>query len=284
VLFSYNGGMKKIILLFTLATSYIFSNINVAVSILPEKSFVEAIGKEKVHVTLMVLPGNSPHTYEPKPSQMKEIAKVALYLSIGVEFEKVWLPKFKNLNPQMHIADLSANITKLPMAGTESHHGTADPHIWTSPANIARIAKDITRHLSGLDPENSAYYHQNLKRFLTKVKETDKHIRRLLSTIPKGTKFMVFHPSWGYFANTYGLTQVPVEVAGKAPKPKALVALIKQAKAEKISAIFTQPEFSDSSARLIASELDIPVIKVTPLAADWSQTLIRIAQAIAGSR
>ncbi len=35
-------------------------------------------------------------------------------------------------------------------------------------------------------------------------------------------KFIVFHPAWGYFAEAYGLEQVPVEIEGKEPKPSQL--------------------------------------------------------------
>jgi len=281
--------MKRIIILSIILTTSIFSNINVIVSILPEKTFVKAIGGEKVDVSLMVLPGNSPHTYEPKPSQMKEVARAALYFAIGVEFEKVWLPKFKDLNPSMHLIDLSKKIEKLPISTAgqheeaQGHHSsTTDPHIWTTPHNVSIIAEEICKSLSKTDPANASYYRKRLNSFLSRIEKTDETIKALLSEGPKGKKFMVFHPSWGYFAKAYGLTQIPVEVEGKAPKPRELIALLKRAKAEKISAIFTQPEFSDSSARLIASELQIPVIKVSPLAAEWSENLIRIAKAIAG--
>jgi zinc transport system substrate-binding protein len=93
---------------------------------------------------------------------------------------------------------------------------------------------------------------------------------------------MVFHPSWGYFAREYYLTQIAVEVGGKSPKPKAMVKLIQNAQKEKVSAIFTKEEFSDASAKIIAKELNIPVIKVSPLAKDWSENLLKIANAIAG--
>jgi len=286
--------MKKIIFNLLLLNTFILANINTIVSILPEKTFVEAIGREKVHVALMVLPGNSPHTYEPKPSQMREIANAQLYFAIGVEFEKVWLPKFKNLNPALQVVDLTQGITKLPMTA-EHHHEDAheghhheteglDPHIWTSPANVKKIAQHIFDALASADPKNRDYYRENLDTFLQKVEATDKRIRQILSSVPKGTAFMVFHPSWGYFAKTYGLTQLPVEVEGKAPKPRELINLIKEAKEEKVTAIFTQPEFSDSAAKVIADELHIPVIKVSPLAEDWSDNLIRIAKAIAGEK
>ena len=285
--------MKKILFITVILNTFILANINVAVSILPEKTFVKAIGGDKVNVSLMVLPGNSPHTYEPKPSQMKDVAKATLYFAIGVEFENVWLHKFKNLNQDMQVIDLTLGVTKLSMASHDhgshnEHHEdehenqSTDPHIWTSPDNVQIIARNIYRALIKADPSNESYYKQNYETFLVQIKETDSKIKSILSSKPKGTKFMVFHPSWGYFAKAYGLKQLPVELEGKSPKPKELIQLIKEAKEEKISAIFTQPEFSDSIAKVMANELQIKVIKVSPLSPKWSENLINIANSIAG--
>ncbi|GIT97670.1 metal ABC transporter solute-binding protein, Zn/Mn family [Sulfurovum sp. TSL1] len=289
--------MKKITLIFLVSTTYIFSNINAVVSILPEQTFVKAIGGDKVNISLMVQPGNSPHTYEPKPSQMVEIAKAQLYFAIDVEFEQVWLSKFKSLNPEMQIIDLAEGITKIEM--TEAHeengheeesdtdhsehkHEGKDPHIWTAPANVKIIAKNIYNALKKEDPENSDYYKKNLDIFLTEIDKIDREIIDILSSLKDGKKFMVFHPSWGYFAQAYHLEQIAVEVEGKEPKPKELIHLLEEAKEEKVKAIFTQPEFSDTVAKIIAKELQIPVVKVSPLAANWSENLINIAKAIAG--
>ena len=292
--------MKKITLLLFLSTSYIFSNINTVVSILPEQTFVKAIGGDKVNVSLMVQPGNSPHTYEPKPSQMIDIAKADLYFAIGVEFEDVWLPKFKNLNSKMKIIDLTDKIKKIQMQKAQSntctseehaghaHHGHDhegdDPHIWTSPGNVKIIAQNIYDTLVKNDAKNKAYYKKNLEIFLASIDETDSQVSHILSTLQKSRKFMVFHPSWGYFAKAYNLDQIAVEVEGKEPKPKELIHLLKEAKKEEVNAIFTQPEFSDTVAQIIAKELQIPVVKVSPLSPDWSQTLIKIANTIVGNK
>ena len=287
--------MKKITLIFLLSTTYIFSNINAVVSILPEQTFVKAIGGDKVDVSLMVQPGNSPHTYEPKPSQMIDIAKAHLYFAIDVEFEHVWLSKFQNLNPQMQVIDLADNITKIQMLemheeeGEEAHHNEhghegEDPHIWTAPANVKIIAQNIYDALKKEDPINTNYYKRNLDIFLASIDETDRQITHILSSLEDGRRFMVFHPSWGYFAKAYNLEQIAVEVEGKEPKPKELIHLLKEAKEEKVKAIFTQPEFSDTVAKIIAKELQIPVVKVSPLAANWSENLINIATAIAGEK
>ena len=285
--------MHKFILIFLLLTTYIFSNINAIVSIAPEKTFLQAIGGDKVNITVMVQAGNSPHTYEPKPSQMLAVTKAQLYFAIDVEFEQVWLPKFTNLNPHLEIIDLAAHINKIPMLqhdehtqehsehNHEEHHGK-DPHIWTSPENVKIIAQNIYETLIKYDSANTSYYKSNLDTFLALIKHTDTQIKEILSSLKDNRKFMVFHPSWGYFAHTYHLEQIAVEVEGKAPKPKELVALIKEAKKEKVKAIFTQPEFSDASAKIIASQLHIPVVKVSPLAENWSDNLLFIAHTIAG--
>jgi len=289
--------MHKLFLIFILSGTYIFANINVIVSILPQQTFLKAIGGGKVNITLMVQPGNSPHTYEPRPSQMKSVSKAELYLAIDVEFEDVWLQKFKNLNTKMQVIDIAEGVPKISMHTSEvnsnekkshdahaHHHESDDPHIWTAPHNVKIIAQNIYEALIKVDAKNKAYYLDNLKIFLQDIERTHLEIEKILSSLKQNRSFMVFHPSWGYFAKAYGLKQIAVEVEGKSPTPKTLIHIIKEAKEEKIHAIFTQPEFSDSTAKIIAKELNIPVLKVSPLAPNWSENLLNIAKAIAGQK
>ncbi|MBN2823807.1 MAG: zinc ABC transporter substrate-binding protein [Campylobacterales bacterium] len=280
----------RLFLIFFVTLSLGYAKVNAVVSILPQVNFVKAVGGDKVDVALMVEPGNSPHSYEPKPSQMRNISKAQLYFTIGVEFEKVWLERFKSQNSAMRVVDTTQNITKAAMeeANEHEHHGHHehkhqgyDPHIWTSPANVKIIAQNIYEGLAAIDKANQAYYKANLDKFLAQIESVDQKIKNILKDTPKGAKFMVFHPAWGYFAAQYHLTQMPIEVEGKEPKPKTVAKLIAKAKKEQIRAIFTAPEFSDSVANTIANELGIAVIKVSPLNPKWGENLINLAKAIA---
>ena len=269
--------MKKL-LLTVLFTAITFAKVDVVVSIVPQKFFANKIGGDKVDVTVMVKNGASPHTYTPKPQQMKKLNRAKLYLSIGVEFEEVWLSKFINQNKNMLIIDTSMDINK-----TTLHHEDEeelDPHIWVDPINVKVIAQNIYKTLVKVDKTNENYYKKNLESFLKEIDVVDKNIKTILKDTPKGTTFMVFHPAWGYFAKRYGLKQLSVEVEGKSPKMKALVKIIEKAKKEKVQAIFTQPEFSDRASQTISKQLHINVIKASTLAENWGENLQNLAKAI----
>lgn len=286
--------MKKMLFIFLLfCTSLLFAQTNIVVSIAPQKTFVEKITKDKANISVMVAPGSSPHAYEPKASQMVAIAKADVYFFIGVEFEQAWLGRFKSQNTALRFVDMNEGVERIAMLehhhdeghGEEKHEEkdaeSMDPHTWTSPKNVALMAKNIYTTLAKLDPQNQAFYKTNLDTFLQEINNTNAEIKNILKDVAPKSSFMVFHPSWGYFANDYDLKQVAVEAGGKNPKPKEMMHIIEEAKEENVQVIFAQPEFSDKSAQIIANEAHIAVKKISPLNENWSQNLINMAKAIA---
>lgn len=279
----------KYLLILCVFTSFVFAKINIAVSIIPQKNFVEKIAGEKANVFTIVKPGASPHTYEPKPSELKEISQANIYFPIKIDFENAWLEKFVTQNRDMKIVEMTKGVNFITMKKHKHHDGKeetiikSDPHTWTSALNVKIMAKTIYETLIEIDAANKEFYKNNYLNFLDEINLTDKKIREILIDVNNNSKFMVFHPAWGYFAREYGLVQFPVEIEGKEPKPKELIEIIEEAKKENIKAIFTQSEFSTKSAQTIADSLNIKVLKETPLAEDWSENLIKMANAIANN-
>ena len=77
--------------------------------------------------------------------------------------------------------------------------------------------------------------------FAARIDQLDADLKKTFAG-KTGLQFMTFHPAWGYFAHTYGLEQVPVEVEGKAPKPAQLQGLIEHAREKGITVIFVTHE------------------------------------------
>ena len=274
-----------------LSSAWAADRIPVFVSISPQAYFVQQIGKDIVDVQVLVEPGADPHTYEPKPQQMVALSKAVLYFAVGIEFETAKLEKLTAINPQMKVVHTDHGIMKLPMAvhgghhadddpGEEHHHqGSLDPHIWLSPPLVMLQARSILTALQTVDPAHGSVYETNYRAFILELVDLDAYLRTTFDGL-KGSSFMVLHPSWGTFAHTYGLKQVPIEVEGKNPKPAQLKKLIQHARSNQIKVVFVQPQFSSKSARQISKAIGGRVAFVDPLAQDWANNLRQVAEEI----
>ena len=270
------------------ASGWAAEPVPVFVSIPPQSYFVQQIGKDLVDVHVLVEAGADPHTYEPKPQQMVALSKAVLYFAIGIEFETAKLAKITAVNPRMHVVHTDHGVMKLPIdahghhnmkdnRGENHHQGSLDPHIWLSPPLVMLQARSILTALQAVDPAHRSIYEANYRAFILEVVDLDAQLRAIFDGL-KGSPFMVFHPSWGTFAHTYGLNQVPIEIEGKSPKPAQLKELIERARSNRIKIIFVQPQFSSKSAEQISKAIGGRVAVVDPLAQDWANNLRRVAE------
>lgn len=265
----------------------------VTVSILPQKYFVEKIGGNLVTVSVMVLPGFSPATYEPKPAQLKDLYASRIYFAIGVPFERYWLERFKRVNPHMTIAHTDRGIKKRQMMAhnhgiqEEIHEGEEknaeqndhpDPHIWLSPPLVKSQVRVIAEFLIRTDSANREVYESNLAVFLDELDHLDRRMQEILEYEGGQKAFLVFHPTWGYFADHYGLKQIPIEVEGKKPGAAYLAECIRFARTNRVSTVFVQPQFSTKSAQVVARETGAQVVIADPLSGDWEKNLLDVAK------
>ena len=271
-------------------------NMKVAVTLMPQAEFVESVGGDKVGVVVMVPPGASPHTYEPTPSQLAEVAEASMYFKVGsgVEFENAWMDDIEGVNPSMKVVDCSENIVLIEMDGeheeheSEEHeeeghvHTGLDPHIWNSPGNAKAMVRNIQLALAAEDPENADYYKANADDYVARLDGLDSSIRAALEN-KANREFIVFHPAWGYFAHDYGLEQVAIEEAGKEPTAQGLQHIVDEANEHGIKVIFASPQFSTSAAQTVAGQIGGTVILIDPLDKEYVQNMQRVAEAFAGS-
>lgn len=252
----------------------------VFVSILPQKYFVERIGGEHVAISVMVGPGQSPATYEPTPRQMAALSRARLYFSIGVAFEDVWMKRILAANPGLRLVPMQRGIALLPLTGPSGEPGGKDPHTWTSPLRVKIMTANIRDALIEADPAHRGDYESNYHAFIAELDALDRDIRAILAPA-KGKPFMVFHPSWGYFAHDYGLRQIPIEAEGKEPGARSLAQVIDLGKREGVKVIFVQTQFSRRTAETIATAIGARVVGVDPLAENYPRNLLRVAHEFA---
>ena len=266
----------------------------IMVSIPPQEYFVERIAGGRVEVHAALPPGASPATYEPGPAEMRQVAEADLYISIGVPFEGAWLPRLESANPHLPVVASHRGVTRLSIdrygthaedgeRGHDHGHGTPDPHIWLSPELVSVQADTIAIALSRLDPDGDSVYAANLAAFHREIDSLHATIETVLVEA-RGDTFVVFHPSWGYFADEFGLVQLPIEVQGQEPSPSELARLVEMTRRLEDPVVLVAPQFSGRSAETVASETGGRLEVADPLARNWAANLLDVARTISGNR
>jgi ABC-type Zn uptake system ZnuABC Zn-binding protein ZnuA len=232
------------------------------------KALVEVVGGKGVQVWSLAPPLADPHAVELKPAQLARLKAAALLVRIGLDHEP-WLgaalrtvndPRFVRGSP--HYLDASSGISLLQAetprlrADKGRHlHGFGNTHYWLDPENGGRITGAILQALTRLAPAHRSYFEANRKLFLEQL---NRRLEAWLGAVAplKGTRVVVFHETWPYFAQRFGLVIVAaVETTpGVSPTPSYFASLIQKMRASDIRLFIAEPYSNASLVKQLAMQ------------------------------
>ena len=247
------------------------------------QSLVRAVGGNRVRVTSLAPAIHEPHAVDVKPSQLAEVKAADLLVRIGLDHEP-WLARVLTIVNEPRLApggagdlDVSRGVhllqTETPRVRSErgGHvHGFGNPHYWLDPENARVITASIVEALARLDPVDRAGFDLNRQRFLAAL---DTRLARWLAATARyrGTRAVVVHESWPYFAERFGLVIVAAiePTPGVPPSPSSLAALTQHMKATRVPLLIAEPE-SDTSVvrRVTAASGARPVVLIPSVGGD----------------
>jgi zinc transport system substrate-binding protein len=254
----------------------------------PLAYLVEQIGGEHVKVDVLVQPGQDPHSFQPNPQQAVALSRAAVFFKIDMPFEAAILEKVEQGRDQLAVVDATAGIQKRPLIGPcrdeaghdhELHADELDPHVWLAPPLLKTMAANVAAGLCRADPEHKQDYERNLAEFVQRLDVVHERIGKMLAPY-RGRVFYVFHPGFAYFAEAYGLKEVPIQIAGQTPSLKELRGLIGQAKKGRVTTVFIQPEFDPQSVQAIADAIGGQVVQINGLGKDVLADIEDIAEKV----
>ena len=252
----------------------------VAVTISPQAAFVREVAGDLVNVVTMMPPGANHETFSPPPQDMEKLSAAALYLAMGLPPERAGLlPKLAEMNKNMRIVDVQMEVAKT-YAPRFFAPNDQDPHIWLSPKRAIVMVRMTAQELGAIDPANSATYKANAERYIARIEAADQEIQASFKTV-WNRMFIVYHPAFGYFADDYNLTMVALEEEGKEADPRRFREVIDMAKEKGIKVIFYQEDIDGRQSRTFAEELGGQAEKVSPMATDYVENLLRMARTFA---
>ena len=257
------------------STIFAKKRIKVAVSILPQKKFIEEIAGKKVEVVTVIPPGYSPTNYSPSPREMSNLSDAKLYFSLGLPAEKAGiLSKIRSFNQNIRVIRLDKRVFE-KYSSRKFSSGSIDPHIWLSPRRVEYMIEIIKTNLAKLDKENKQIYKENAKVYKNKINKLDDYIHNNLNSLNKDT-FIIYHPVLGYFAKDYNLNMVVIEKEGKKAAPRHIQEIIDLGHERKIKSVFYQKTVTSRQAEMIAEELGGKTIKIDPFSLNYIENMKKI--------
>jgi len=231
--------------------------------------WVSEIAGDNLFVESIIPYGVNPHSYQ---SGAKEIAKITesdLIFSIGLKYEGAKITKLLANNSEIKLVEIGNIISSTEFSEEtdkqSSNQGIDDPHFWFDPIRVIDAVKLITTELSSLNPDESDYYNNRLKKYIAELEALDKYIRDAVNQIPiNNREFMTAHESLGYISKRYDIdvihAVIPNVSSETGVKPEDLVNAVKLIKKHDIKVIFLENETPDKSAKTVADETGIKVV------------------------
>jgi zinc/manganese transport system substrate-binding protein len=252
---------------FTLATPA-SAKVRVVTSIETFAALARSVGGDRVAVQALGKGYSDPHFIEPKLSLVTLLNQADLLAYVGLELEIGWLPGLvtQSRNPRIQPGqpgDLDCSTT-IPVQDVPTQkvdramgdiHPRGNPHYWIPPENALRVATEIARRLTVIDPPGAATYQANLKQLRGEIGRRVDGWKAKAQKV-RGQKVVTYHKSWTYVSSWVGLQEVGyVEPKpGVPPSPQHLANLIALMKREGVKLVVVEMFYSRRTADLVASK------------------------------
>ncbi|MHB8765752.1 MAG: metal ABC transporter substrate-binding protein [Deferrisomatales bacterium] len=233
------------------------------------------LGGRRVEVRSLLTGTENYHSYEPRVSDVKAVARTRVLVKVGLGLEE-WLDGLVEnaRNSQLLTVEAARGVEVLGAgepaggpAGAHDHdHALGNPHVWVDPVSAGIMCRNIARGLEAADPFAGDFYQKRLRAYLDRLEATTARLRAEVAALPD-RRFLSYHAAWPYFARGLGfeLAGVVTELPGQEPSARSLAALIERIRAEKIRVLVTEPQLPSKLPEVLAHETGIRVISLSHL-------------------
>lgn len=265
------------------------SNIKITATLPPLTSIAKYIWWENIEVNSIIQPGFSPHTFDLKPSHIKQISQADIVFATWLDIDNFIVENTKDniLELKNYVNLLEWHEHHHDHGGHEDEHHEDehhkdehhedehhedentifyDPHFWLSLENGNKIAEIIKNKLIELDSKNTKIYEEN---YLSFIEESNK-IKAEFSQDIEGKKikhFVIFHEAYNYLFNEFGINEENVvvleETAGREPSVGEMKAIIDTITQNNITVLYKEPQFESKIIEMLEQnnpELELNIL------------------------
>ncbi len=232
----------------------------IVVSIYPYELVVKQLVGDSIRVETLIPPNASPHTYSPRPQDVKTLKQADLVLVNGFELEEALSPTLAALGEKrVSVEEL------LAATGTREPAGV-NPHVWLSPRLLRQFVLQLNEHLQKVFPEYRDSIAKNAGTLYSQLTELDDRIGAERSAYAS-TPAITYHDSFHHFFTDFDIDYLGSvqESPGSEPTPRELARLGEIIQEHKVKAIYVEPQLDRRSAESLSREFVLKILELDPL-------------------
>ncbi|MCD6291394.1 MAG: zinc ABC transporter substrate-binding protein [Anaerolineae bacterium] len=230
---------------------------------------VANVGGNLIDLTVLMEPGQDPHSYEPTAKDIAAISKAHVIFINGLSLEEGLERTIRAAADRgQPVIPVSAgvHVRELTPPG-ERGKSRPDPHTWFDPNNVIVWVDNIEHALSALDPNHAADYAAQADAYRQKLRDLDAYIREQVERIPpEHRKLVTDHLAFGYFADRYGFDVIGAVIPGFStvaePSASDLAKLSAQIREVGVPAIFVGNTTNPHMTEVLAKEVGVRVFSL----------------------
>ena len=233
--------------------------LQVVVSFNAMQELVQAVGRDRVHITTLIPDGTEPHDFQPTPKNIKVLHRADLFVYNGAGMEP-WVETAAKAasNKRLQLVEASKGVELIALTEPEDQkeHGAYDPHTWLSLANAQIQVQNIAAALAKADAANADFYQKNATAYNQQLQTVLEQYQTKFAQANK-TDFVTGHAAFAYLCRDFNLTQTSVEdvFASGEPSARSLSRLADYCRAKHVTTIFVEEAVSPKTSQTLAKEV-----------------------------
>lgn len=221
------------------------------------------VAGERMEIRVIAGPDVDAHHFQPRPSHAEAVRGARLVVRNGAGFDN-WFNRLIASTGFSGVNVLATEGLALRRAApTPGHnHGSQDPHAWQDARLAIGYLRNIERGLIRADAAGEAEYRARTTAAVARLEALDAWVRSEIARVPEARRIVITsHDAFAYFGAAYGVRFLAPQGVALQSEPSAqqVANLIRQIRAQNITAVFMENMSNPATLRRLAEEAGVAI-------------------------